>query len=65
MKLITVHLPEPYIKALDRLVAEKYYPNRAEAIRVAIRDLLIVEAWGSEVKKNGIQTKSGRNSRRS
>lgn len=46
MKLITLHLPEPYIKALDRLVREKYYPNRAEAIRVAVRDLLTVEAWG-------------------
>ena len=46
MKLITLHLPEPYIKALDRLVNEKFYPNRAEAIRVAIRDLLTVEAWG-------------------
>jgi len=46
MKLITLHLPEPYIKALDRLVSEKYYPNRAEAIRVAVRDLLTVEAWG-------------------
>ena len=46
VKLITLHLPEPYIKALDRLVKEKYYPNRAEAIRVAVRDLLTVEAWG-------------------
>jgi Arc/MetJ-type ribon-helix-helix transcriptional regulator len=25
---------------LDQLVDEKFYPNRAEAIRVAIRDLL-------------------------
>jgi len=40
MKLITLYLPEPYIKMLDQLVNEKYYPNRAEAIRVAIRDLL-------------------------
>jgi len=46
MKLITLHLPEPYIKELDRLVKEKYYPNRAEAIRVAVHDLLTVEAWG-------------------
>lgn len=45
MKLITLYLPEPYIRALDRLVNEKYYPNRAEAIRVAIRDLLNVEVW--------------------
>ncbi|MFQ5759116.1 MAG: ribbon-helix-helix domain-containing protein [Candidatus Bathyarchaeia archaeon] len=45
-RLITLHLPEPYIKALDKLVNEKFYPNRAEAIRVAVRDLLNVEAWG-------------------
>jgi len=51
MKLITLYLPEPYIRALDRLVDEKYYPNRAEAIRVAIRDLLNVEVW--ERKSNG------------
>jgi Arc/MetJ-type ribon-helix-helix transcriptional regulator len=51
MRLITLYLPEPYIKALDRLVNEKYYPNRAEAIRVAVRDLLSVEAWGR--KANG------------
>lgn len=46
MRLITLYLPEPYIRALDRLVKEKFYPNRAEAIRVAVRDLLTVEAWG-------------------
>ena len=40
MKLITHYLPEPYIKALDHLVNERFYPNRAEAIRVAIRDLI-------------------------
>ena len=51
MKLITLYLPEPYIRALDRLVNEKYYPNRAEAILVAIRDLLNVEAW--ERRSNG------------
>lgn len=46
MRLITLHLPEPYIRALDQLVKEKFYPNRAEAIRVAIRDLLAAEVWG-------------------
>jgi len=45
VKLITLYLPEPYIKALDSLVDERYYPNRAEAIRVAVRDLLNVEVW--------------------
>ena len=44
-KLITLYLPEPYIQALDLLVNERFYPNRAEAIRVAIRDLISIEVW--------------------
>jgi len=35
--LISVHLPETYIRLLDELVAERFYPNRAEAIRMFIR----------------------------
>jgi len=45
LRLITLYLPEPYIKALDSLVDDRYYPNRAEAIRVAVRDLLSTEVW--------------------
>jgi Arc/MetJ-type ribon-helix-helix transcriptional regulator len=45
IKIITLHLPEPYLKALDTLVDQKYYPHRAEAIRIAIRDLLNDELW--------------------
>jgi len=45
MKLITLYLPEPYIKALDQLVNERFYPNRAEAIRVAIHDMINIEIW--------------------
>ena len=45
MKLITLYLPETYLKALDQLVIERFYPNRAEAIRVAIRDLIVEEVW--------------------
>ena len=45
MKMITLYLPEPYIKALNQLVDEKFYPNRAEAIRVAISDLINDEVW--------------------
>jgi len=45
VKLITLYLPEPYIKALDSLVDDRYYPNRAEAIRIAVRDLLNTEVW--------------------
>jgi len=47
MKMITLHLPELYIQALDDLVKEGYYPNRSEAIRTAVRDMLSIEAWGS------------------
>jgi antitoxin ParD1/3/4 len=48
MKLITLYVPETYLKALDQLVGEKFYPNRAEAIRVAIRDLVNEEVWRRE-----------------
>jgi Arc/MetJ-type ribon-helix-helix transcriptional regulator len=40
VKLITCHIPEQYIKGIEELVDSNYYPNRSEAIRVAIRDLL-------------------------
>jgi len=46
MRMITLHLSPEYIKALDKLVAEKKYPNRADVIRMAVRDLLSVEVWG-------------------
>ena len=42
MRLITLYLPELYIKQLDELVDARFYPNRAEAIRLAIRDMLSV-----------------------
>ena len=40
MKLITLYLPEPYIKALKRMEDAGYFPNRAEAIRTAVRLLM-------------------------
>ena len=50
VRLITLYLPESYLRALDELVEERYYPSRAEAIRVAIRDLLNKEFWGKAEK---------------
>ena len=41
MKLITLYLPESYIKALDQLVGERFFPNRSEAVRSSVRDLLV------------------------
>lgn len=47
MIVLTIHLPRPWVEALDILVREKKaYPNRSEAIRMAVRDLLKeVEMW--------------------
>ncbi len=48
LRILTVHLPDAYIKGLDELVNRRLYPNRSEAIRVAVRDLLKTELWGRE-----------------
>jgi antitoxin ParD1/3/4 len=40
LKVVTVHLPEPYLQAIDELVRRRLYPNRAEAIRMALRDFI-------------------------
>ena len=53
MKLISVNLPESYLKVLEILVSEGKFPNRSEAIRVGIRDLIKTEYLIEEsVKKN-------------
>lgn len=43
IKLISVNLPESYLKVLEDLVTEGKFPNRSEAIRVGIRDLIKTE----------------------
>ncbi|QEE15783.1 ribbon-helix-helix domain-containing protein [Promethearchaeum syntrophicum] len=40
MRMLSVFIPESYIESLDILVAEEIFPNRSEAIRSAIRDLI-------------------------
>ena len=53
IKLISVNLPEAYIKVLEILVADGKFPNRSEAIRVGIRDLIKTEYLIEEsVRKN-------------
>ena len=45
MTLISVKIPRVYLEAIEYLVkVKKLYPNRSEAIRVAIRDLIMREA---------------------
>ena len=50
LKVITINLPETYLRDLDGLVKVDMYPNRAEAIRIAVRDMLVDEVWS---KKKG------------
>jgi Arc/MetJ-type ribon-helix-helix transcriptional regulator len=52
MRLIAVHLPEKILTDIQRLVDNGLYPNRSEAIRIAIRDLLKHELWGRSQRMN-------------
>jgi len=45
MRLISIQVPEAYLRGLEELVEKGLYPNRSEAIRYAIRDLLKKELW--------------------
>jgi len=51
MKLITCHLPEAYLDGIEELVAAKVFPNRSEAIRTAVRELLKSELTHKMVKE--------------
>ena len=46
MKLVTVHVPEPDLEAIAKLVKAGMYPNRAEFIRLAIKQVLKEELRG-------------------
>lgn len=41
MKLYTCHFPKALITIVDRLVEKKWFPNRSEAIRVGLYNLVI------------------------
>lgn len=43
MKMITLFVPEKYLEAIENLISSNHFPNRSEAIRSAIRDLIIKE----------------------
>ena len=45
MRLVTVKMSDIYVNGLDKLVENGMYPSRSEAIRVAVRDLLMRELW--------------------
>lgn len=64
MKLISVLLPEKYVKELHELVRSGAYPSRSAAVRAAVRDLVKSEVWlrRSHVGAN-VQTHSKRTGR--
>lgn len=47
MRLVTVKMPDMYVKGIDELVRAGRYSSRSEVIRIAIRELLKRELWGS------------------
>ncbi|MHC1605572.1 MAG: ribbon-helix-helix domain-containing protein [Candidatus Methanofastidiosia archaeon] len=46
MQILSIQVPEAYISGIDVLVMSGYFPNRSEAIRSAIRDLIKTELGG-------------------
>jgi Arc/MetJ-type ribon-helix-helix transcriptional regulator len=57
MKLISVNLPESYLEVLEILVSEGKFPNRSEAIRMGIRDLIKTEYLIDERIKTKYESK--------
>jgi len=45
VKLVTVKMPDLYVRAIDELVKEERNSSRREVIRVAVRELLKRELW--------------------
>ena len=51
MKMLTVYIPEKYLETLDLLVSEDLFPNRSEAVRIAIRDMIQKEILFKEISQ--------------
>ena len=60
MVLISVHIPKQMLDELDELVREGRFPNRSEAIRIAIRDLLEKERARRNPNSFGLPIVPGR-----
>jgi Arc/MetJ-type ribon-helix-helix transcriptional regulator len=54
MRQISLSVLESYLRDIDLLIKNGFYPNRAELIRLAIRDLLLKHGfvpWPKEGKQ--------------
>jgi len=47
VRLVTVKMPDIYVRGIDELVKAGRYSSRSEVIRIAIRELLKRELWGT------------------
>jgi len=47
VKTLSIHVPEAYLRGIDKLVEKGIYTSRSEFIRAAIRKLLRREFWGT------------------
>lgn len=57
MKIITVNLPDSYIKAIDNLIGDEMsFPSRSELVRVAVREFLIKELESAQSITKTVQT---------
>jgi len=54
MRIITVKIPEAFVRELDELVRSGVYPSRSEAIRVALRELLKKELY-NQAEESDVQ----------
>lgn len=48
MERVTLRIPKQQIEAVERMVETGEYPNRSEAIRHAVREMLSEEDPGAE-----------------
>ncbi len=48
MRLVTVKMPEIYVRGIEELVRAGRYSSRSEVIRIAVRELLMRELWGQQ-----------------
>lgn len=51
MKFVSLLVPDAYLEKLEDLVRKRYYPNRSEAIRFAIKDLIELHRVGELQEK--------------
>ena len=45
LQLVTINLPMPYVKTLDKMVDSGLYPSRSQLIRVCINAFLPTEEF--------------------